>query len=52
MAGPSGSSRVGDVVVVGGGGGCLPGAHPARYFSINYPDFNPRSTLSLFFFFD
>ena len=24
---------------------CLPGARPARYFSINYPDFSPRFTL-------
>ena len=22
-------------------GECLPGAHPARYFSINYPNFSP-----------
>ena len=29
----------------GGGGGMLPGAHPARYFCIYYPGFNPRSTL-------
>ena len=27
-------------------GKCLPGARPARYFSINYPDFGPRYTLS------
>ena len=27
-------------------GECLPGARPARYFSINYPDFSPRFTLS------
>ena len=27
-------------------GECLPGARPARYFSINYPDFSPRLTLS------
>ena len=27
-------------------GESLPGAHPARYFSINYPDFSPRFTLS------
>ena len=27
------------------GGECLPGARPARYFSINYPDFSPRFTL-------
>ena len=26
-------------------GECLPGARPARYFSINYPDFSPRFTL-------
>ena len=26
-------------------GECLPGARPARYFSINYPDFSPRYTL-------
>ena len=25
-------------------GECLPGARPARYFSINYPDFSPRFT--------
>ena len=35
----------------GGGGGvwgeCLPGARLARYFSIKYPDFSPRFTLSL-----
>ena len=24
---------------------CLPGAHPARYLSTNYPDFSPRFTL-------
>ena len=24
----------------------LPGVRPARYFSINYPDFSPRFTLS------
>ena len=24
---------------------CAPGARPARYLSINYPDFNPRFTL-------
>ena len=27
-------------------GECLPGARPARSFSINYPDFSPRFTLS------
>ena len=27
-------------------GECLPGARPARYLSINYPDFSPRFTLS------
>ena len=27
-------------------GECLPGARPACYFSINYPDFSPRFTLS------
>ena len=27
-------------------GECLPGVHLARYFSINYPDFSPRFTLS------
>ena len=26
-------------------GECLPGARPARYLSINYPDFSPRFTL-------
>ena len=26
-------------------GECLPGARPARYFCINYPDFSPRFTL-------
>ena len=26
-------------------GECLPGARPARYFSINYPNFSPRFTL-------
>ena len=26
-------------------GESLPGAHSARYFSINYPDFSPRFTL-------
>ena len=26
-------------------GECLPGAPPARYLSINYPDFSPRFTL-------
>ena len=26
-------------------GECLPGARPARYFSINYPDFSPSFTL-------
>ena len=24
---------------------CLPGARPARYLSINYPDFSPKFTL-------
>ena len=28
-----------------GRGECLPGACPARYLSINYPDFSPRFTL-------
>ena len=35
--------------MAGGGrtmGECLPGARPAHYFSINYPDFSPRFTLS------
>ena len=27
-------------------GECLPGARLARYFSIYYPDFSPRFTLS------
>ena len=26
-------------------GECLPIARPARYFSINFPDFSPRFTL-------
>ena len=26
------------------GGGCLPRAHLARYFCVNYPDFNPGFT--------
>ena len=26
-------------------GECLPGARPARYFFINYPDFSPTFTL-------
>ena len=26
-------------------GECLPGAHPARYFSINYPNFNSTGEL-------
>ena len=26
-------------------GGCLPSARRARYFCINYPEFNPRFTL-------
>ena len=30
----------------GAQGECLPSVRPARYFSINYPDFSPRFTLS------
>ena len=41
-----GAQKRAKMLVRGAWGGCLRGVCPAPYFSINYPDFSPKFTLS------